>query len=166
MAGLVPAIHVFAAPQKVRRGCPDQVRASSPGIKSGHDERVSRGELRERFAHTNFNFKQPHCFSTQLRNPAAQCARAVHQPFASKCEGVGNAGRPLHPQPRAQSVVKHTSVVTTSPPDSPGIPAHNGFNGFLRALVSAKSGRMCERAALTGRPSLDLSPWCSKAARA
>src|ERR1700674_641687 len=28
----------------------------------------------------------------------------------------------------------HTSVVTTGPPGSPGIPARNGFNGFLRAL--------------------------------
>jgi hypothetical protein len=35
----------------------------------------------------------------------------------------------------------------------------NGFNGFLRALVSAKSGRMGERAVLTNRPSLDLSPF-------
>src|ERR1700682_2631775 len=28
----------------------------------------------------------------------------------------------------------HTSVVTTGPPEQPGIPARNGFNGFLRAL--------------------------------
>ncbi len=35
----------------------------------------------------------------------------------------------------------------------------NGFNGFLRALVSARRGRMCERAVLTNRPSLDLSPF-------
>jgi hypothetical protein len=34
----------------------------------------------------------------------------------------------------------------------------NGFNGFLRALVSAKSARMGERAVLANRPSLDLSP--------
>src|SRR6202043_2785371 len=45
---------------------------------------------------------------------------------------------------------------------TPGIPARNGFNGFLRALVSAKSARMCERAALTSRPSLDLSPFVLK----
>jgi hypothetical protein len=38
----------------------------------------------------------------------------------------------------------------------------DGFNGFLRALVSAKSVRMCERAALTSRPSLDLSPFVLK----
>jgi hypothetical protein len=35
----------------------------------------------------------------------------------------------------------------------------NGFNGFLRALVSAKFARMCERAVLTNRPSLNLSPF-------
>jgi hypothetical protein len=45
---------------------------------------------------------------------------------------------------------------------SPGIPARNGFNGFLRDLVSAKSARMCERAVLTNRPSLDLSPFALK----
>src|SRR3979409_1279867 len=39
----------------------------------------------------------------------------------------------MHPQPRVQSR-KHTSVVTTSSPVKPGIPARNGFNGFLRAL--------------------------------
>ena len=48
-------------------------------------------------------------------------------------EGVGNAGCPLHPQPRVRSV-ESTRVFTTGPPGSPGIPARNGFNGFLRAL--------------------------------
>jgi hypothetical protein len=43
---------------------------------------------------------------------------------------------------------------------------HAMVYGLYRALVSAKSARMCERAVLTNRPSLDLSPWCSKAARA
>jgi hypothetical protein len=49
-----------------------------------------------------------------------------------KSEGVGNAGRSVHPQPVCVGS-KHT-VVTTSPPETPGIPARNGFNGFLRAL--------------------------------
>jgi len=44
----------------------------------------------------------------------------------------------------------------------PAFPHANGFNGFLRALVSAKSARMCERAVLTNRPSLDLSPFVLK----
>jgi hypothetical protein len=29
---------------------------------------------------------------------------------------------------------KHTSIFTTGTPESPGIPARNGFNGLLRAL--------------------------------
>src|SRR6266481_4514375 len=39
----------------------------------------------------------------------------------------------MHPQPRVRNK-KHTSLVTTGPPRSPGIPARNGFNGCLRAL--------------------------------
>src|SRR5712692_6742974 len=74
-------------------------------------------------------------------------------------EGVGNAGCPLHPRPRVQLVVVERTRVTTSTPESPGIPARNGFNGFLRALVSEKSARICERAVLTNRPSLGLSPF-------
>src|SRR6267142_403281 len=49
-------------------------------------------------------------------------------------EGVGNAGCPLHPRPRVHLVVVESTRVTTSTPESPGIPARNGFNGFLRAL--------------------------------
>jgi hypothetical protein len=45
-----------------------------------------------------------------------------YQPSAlEKTEGAGNAGRPMRPQPRVQSK-KHTSVVTTVTPVSPGIP--------------------------------------------
>ena len=43
----------------------------------------------------------------------------------------------------------------------PAFPAQ-WFYGLFRALVSAKSDRMCERAALTSRPSLDLSPFVLK----
>src|SRR5260370_5703330 len=57
---------------------------------------------------------------TQIRDPAARCARALKH--LSPEEGVGNAGCPLHPQPRAQSVIKHTSVVTTGPPEHPAFP--------------------------------------------
>ena len=36
--------------------------------------------------------------------------------------------------PAAPCATKSTGVEATGPPDSPGIPARNGFNGFLRAL--------------------------------
>src|SRR3979490_116317 len=45
----------------------------------------------------------------------------------------------------------HTGITRHSP--------RNGFNGFLRALVSAKSGRMGEPAVLPNRPPLDLTPF-------
>jgi hypothetical protein len=52
----------------------------------------------------------------------------------SPIEGVGNAGCPLHPRPRVHLVVVERTRVTTSTPESPDVPARNGFNGFLRAL--------------------------------
>ena len=62
--------------------------------------------------------------------------------YLSPKEGVGNAGCPLHPQPRVHLVVVERTRVTTSTPESPDVPARNGFNGFLRALVS---GLFCHR---------------------
>ena len=49
-------------------------------------------------------------------------------------EGVGNAGCPLHPRSRVQIVVVERTRVTTSTPESSGIPARNGFNSVCRAL--------------------------------
>src|SRR6266404_4936095 len=54
--------------------------------------------------------------------------------YLSPKEGVGNAGCPLHPRPRVHLVVVERTRVTTSTPESPDVPARNGFNGFLRAL--------------------------------
>ena len=102
--------------------------------------------------------KSTYDFAPATRCDAMRCARAVHEPLALQ-EGVGNAGCPLHPRPRVRLVLVRSTRVTTSTPESPGVPARNGFNGLCRALVSAKSARMCERAVLTNRPSLDLSPF-------
>src|SRR2546430_17672440 len=52
----------------------------------------------------------------------------------SPIEGVGNAGCPLHPRSRVHLVVVERTRATTSTPESPGIPARNCFNVFLRAL--------------------------------
>jgi len=72
---------------------------------------------------------------TRLRDPAARCARVVHESFAQKNRGRGECRVPNAPAAsRANGEVKHTSVVTEGSPDSPGIPARNGFNGLFRAL--------------------------------
>src|ERR1700682_5914815 len=81
-------------------------------------------------------------FQTRVRDPAARCARAVHLSLAP-FEGVGNAGCPLHPRPRVHFVLVERTRVTTSTPESPGIPARNGFNGFLRALPGDRA--FCHR---------------------
>jgi hypothetical protein len=65
-------------------------------------------------------------------------------------EGVGNAGCPLHPQPRARSVVS-TRVSHHGSTGSPGIPARDGFNSLFRALPG-------DRACLPPSPVKLLSP--------
>ena len=55
---------------------------------------------------------------TYLRDLAARlCARVLLFRSALLEKGVGNAGRPMHPQPRVRNKTKHTSVVTTSSPE-------------------------------------------------
>src|SRR5213592_3975469 len=49
-------------------------------------------------------FKQPKQFQKHLRIPAARCARGFAKTVRpKKTEGAGNAGRPMHPQPRMQN---------------------------------------------------------------
>src|SRR6202045_3301644 len=79
---------------------------------------------------------------TRLRDLATQSARAVDKSSAP-LEGVGNAGCPLHPQPRVHFVLVERTRVTTSTPESPGIPARNGFNSLCRALPGDRA--LCHR---------------------
>src|SRR6266478_4312912 len=69
-----------------------------------------------------------HTFTTSPRNAPEPLMNLPPK------EGVGNAGCPLHPRPRVHLVLVERTRVTTSTPESPDIPARNGFNGFLRAL--------------------------------
>src|SRR5437870_12354763 len=56
---------------------------------------------------------------------------------------------------------KCTRVKPQVQPGHPGFPRAMALR-LIRALVSAKSARMCERAVLNNRPSLDLSPYMLK----
>ena len=60
-----------------------------------------------------FRIRQPRSRSA----PRPSCA-SILRPTGD----VGNAGYPMHPQPRVQNVDKHTSIITTVTPVSPGIP--------------------------------------------
>src|ERR1700682_5857369 len=48
--------------------------------------------------------------------------------------GRGECRMPNAPAASCAMIVVERTRVTTSTPESPGIPARNGFNGFLRAL--------------------------------
>jgi hypothetical protein len=70
----------------------------------------------------------------RARVPAAPIAPESLQKSFPPPEGVGNAGCPLHPQPRAQSVASTRVSSPRSHRDRPAFPHANGFNGFLRDL--------------------------------
>jgi hypothetical protein len=63
--------------------------------------------------------------------------------FRPPFEGVGNAGCPLHPRSRVHFVLVERTRVTTSTPESPGIPARNGFTAYVG--LSPVTGLFCHR---------------------
>jgi hypothetical protein len=68
--------------------------------------------------------------------PAAWSARAMRQSFAPEIERAwGMPGARCTRSLMCEMGREHTSIVTIGSPVSPGIPARNGFNGFLRALL-------------------------------
>jgi hypothetical protein len=79
--------------------------------------RAARGFARRAFPIEFSNSKS----RIRVRVPAAQRARVVHEPSPKKSEGVGNAGCPLHPQPRVQKV-ESTRVSTADTPEHPAFP--------------------------------------------
>ena len=87
------------------------------GTKPGHDGPGDRA-----------NFKYDSAFSRRGQRPSF--ARN-HSPM--KIEGAGKAGCPLHPQPRVENKINHTSVVTTGSPKQSGLPCAMVY-GLYRAL--------------------------------
>src|SRR5882724_5748071 len=116
MPGLVPGIHVFTMQQLERRGWPGHRRAEAT---------PSFGRLRP--AMTKKRISQ-----IRLRDLAARCARGLRLSLAQR--GRGERRVPNAPAVSCAIIVVERTRVTTSTPESPGIPARNGFNGFLRAL--------------------------------
>src|ERR1700675_3515143 len=103
-------------------------------IKSGHDGCVSWNEVKERFAHTPTSSFQTAKTISHARSRPRGAKRPRRCYYLPPKKGVGNAGCPMHPRPRVHFVVVERTRVTTSTPESPGIPARNGFNSLCRAL--------------------------------
>src|SRR5712664_2733672 len=73
----------------------------------------------------------------------------------STTEGTGNAGCPLHPQPRVRNWVEHTSVVTTGSPEQPGIPCAMVLTAY--SVLSPVTGLSCHRRCADNPAKLDAS---------
>ena len=82
-------------------------------------------------------------------------ARAMPEISPSQCGGRREGRALAAPVARLQKKSRRQSPQVW--PNTPGPPCAMVLR-LIRALVSAKSARMCERAVLTNRPSLDLSP--------
>src|SRR3979411_342151 len=80
-------------------------------------------------------------FQMHVGELAARCARVVHLAFAP-IEGVGNAGCPLHPQPRVRSV-DSTRVFTTVAPEHPAFPHAMVLTAYF--VLSPVTGHFCHR---------------------
>jgi hypothetical protein len=89
---------------------------------------------------------------THARLPATRRARVVRKLPPPKNRGRGECRVPSAPAAScAHGSGRCTRVFTASSPESPGIPARNGFNGFLRALPG-------DRAFLPPSPAESLPP--------
>jgi hypothetical protein len=105
----------------------------SPRKRGAREQTADAGTSRLRSKQIMFacNTKFDLQLQTQVRAPPRDAPGDLKN--FPPVEGVGNAGCPLHPQPPVQQ--ESTGVEAAGPPESPGIPARNGFNGFLRALL-------------------------------
>src|SRR5450631_3103873 len=90
------------------------------------------------------HFQTAASLQTQFRDLAARFARVLLstcRPLQS--EGVGNAGRPWHPRPRVHFVLVESTRATTSTPESPDVPARNGFTVYF--VLFPATGLFCHR---------------------
>ena len=80
-----------------------------------------------------------------IRHTFAASPRNAPEPMInlSPKEGVGNAGCPWHPQPRVRFALVESTRVTTSTPESPDVPARNGFTAYF--VLSPAIGLFCHR---------------------
>src|ERR1700687_5830883 len=142
---------IFKQPGHKRRHCEPTGRANARPMTGSAKQSIGAAELKSgllrRFAPRN-DVKSRHSFAFPRRNAPGWCM------YLSPNRGRGECRVPNAPAASRAKCKKHTSVVTTGPPDLPGIPARNGFNGLLRALPG-------DRACLSPSPALllaDLTP--------
>src|ERR1700682_3653818 len=96
------------------------------------------------------NFQTASFDDTALQSRGLICPRFTINFLTLQSEGAGNAGRRCA-RSRACSGSVARALVTTVTPENARHSPRNGFNGFLRALVSARSAK--------NHPPRDLTDW-------
>jgi hypothetical protein len=116
---------IFKQPWLSNRHCEPTGRANArPMTGSAKQSIVPHKERMDCFAALAMTLIHMRPHSRGAIRPS--CARNL----PPQTKGVGNAGRTVHPQSRVQGwKVERTRVVTVAP-ESPGIPARNGFTAY------------------------------------
>src|SRR6266567_5683719 len=117
-------------------------------FQTARDDSIVEPSLRAQRSNPFFLCGFMDCFAALAMTPKRDFATSPrHAPEPLKNlppkEGVGNAGCPLHPRPRVHLVVVERTRVTTSTPESPGVPARNGFT--VSFVLSPAIGLFCHR---------------------
>jgi hypothetical protein len=108
-----------------------------------HKTTESKGGLL-RFARNDGtpNFGYDFQFRIRLRGLAARCTRVLQETFRPQT-GRGECRMPNAPAASCAMIVVERTRATTSTPESPGIPARNGFTTYFE--LSPVTGLFCHR---------------------
>jgi hypothetical protein len=110
-------------------------------IKSGHDGSVLWRAVK---GHFNFqNSRQRHCSNSRYACATPRRDAPESCIYLSPHGGRGECRVPVAPAASCALVLVESTRVTTSTPESPGIPARNGFNSYV--ALSPVTGLFCHR---------------------
>src|SRR5436189_5810006 len=94
-------------------------------------------------------------FQISLRDLAARWARVLQKPIAQKSEGAGNAGCPMHPQPRMQN----KTSIRASHHGHTGTTRHSPRNGFTAYFALSSVTTLFDTVACASSHRLDAKDW-------
>jgi hypothetical protein len=112
-------------------------------IKSGHDGRVLRGEVKGRFTHTFFNIFKQQKTNPHARSRSRGAMRPSHANFFHPHRGRGECRVPAAPAVSCALCIGRTHTSNNEYTGTPGIPARNGFTAYV--ALSPVTGLFCHR---------------------
>src|SRR5882672_1379591 len=136
------AYTTYHVPDAVQRPSRCSAKPGPTPLLRNHGPRISSAS-RRRAARCAASGARERCLVADTRSRPRDAKRPSRCIYLPPLEGVGNAGCPLHPRPRVHLVVVERTRVTTSTPESPDVPARNGFTAYF--VLSPVTGLFCHR---------------------